>query len=41
MDDKSIALALATSLHSNISLCNEDYFRTKYIHQLFINQHDL
>ncbi|CAF2534112.1 unnamed protein product [Rotaria sp. Silwood2] len=41
IDDHSIPLALATSLHSNLSLYNEDYFLTKYIYPLFIDKHYL
>jgi hypothetical protein len=37
--ENSIPLALTTSLHSNVSLCNEDYFLSKYIHHLFADQH--
>ena len=37
IDDNSIPLALATSLHSNISLYNENDFLSKYIQQLFTN----
>ncbi len=35
IDDNNIPLALATSLHSNVSLYSVDYFLTKYIHQVF------
>ncbi|CAF4317866.1 unnamed protein product [Rotaria socialis] len=35
IDDCSIPLTLTTSLHSNLSLYNEDYFLKKKIHHLF------
>jgi len=41
IDDNNIPLALATSLHSNVSLYSVDYFLTKYIHQVFTNKHHL
>ncbi|CAF3890792.1 unnamed protein product [Rotaria sordida] len=39
INDHSIPLALASSLHSNLSLYNEDYFLTKYVHQLCTDKH--
>ncbi len=39
--DNGIPLTLATSLHSNVSFYNEDYFLKKYIHQLFTGKHHL
>ncbi|CAF4773626.1 unnamed protein product [Rotaria sp. Silwood1] len=39
INDHSIPLALATSLHSNLRLYDEDYFLTKYIHPLFTEKH--
>lgn len=41
IDDNSISLKLATSLHSNVPFNNEDYFLTKYIHQLFTDKYHL
>ena len=40
-NNHSIPLALATSLHSDLSLHNEDDFLTEYIHQLFPDKHHL
>lgn len=39
--DNKIPLALAISLHSNISSYNTDYLLTKYIHSLLTNKHYL
>lgn len=41
IDNHSIPLTLATSLHSNFSWCNEDDFSTKYILKMFKNDFHL